>query len=104
MIEESKRRVAYINEMIEAGKAADIVREGEQYHADQLTRIARDICSREDVRVILIAGPSSSGKTSTSHKLCLELLAQGKQPVALSLDNWYLNGTLIPLQVDGTKD
>ena len=46
MIEESKRRVAYINEMIEAGKAADIVREGEQYHADQLTRIARDICSR----------------------------------------------------------
>lgn len=104
MIEESKRRVAYINEMIEAGKAADIVREGEQYHADQLTRIARDICSRENVRVILIAGPSSSGKTSTSHKLCLELLAQGKQPVALSLDNWYLNGTLIPLQVDGTKD
>ena len=104
MIAEEKRRVAYINEMIEAGKAADLVREGEQYHADQLARIAQEICSREEVRVVLIAGPSSSGKTSTSHKLCLELLAQGKQPVALSLDNWYLNGTLTPLKPDGTKD
>ena len=71
MIAEEKRRVAYINEMIEAGKAADLVREGEQYHADQLARIAQEICSREEVRVVLIAGPSSSGKTSTSHKLCL---------------------------------
>ena len=77
--------------------------EGEKYHADQLTRIAHEIVAR-GARVVLIAGPSSSGKTSTSHKLCLELLAQGKQPVALSLDNWYLNGDLTPLKVDGTKD
>jgi uridine kinase len=104
MIEESKRRVAYINEMIESGHAAELVAEGERYHAEQLTRIVEDICSRPNVRIILIAGPSSSGKTSTSHRLCLELLAQGKQPVALSLDNWYLNGELTPLKVDGTKD
>ena len=104
MIEEYKRRVAYINEMIESGHAAELVAEGEQYHADQLTRIAQEICSRPNVRVVLICGPSSSGKTSTSHKLCLELLAQGKQPVALSLDNWYLNGDLTPLKPDGTKD
>ncbi len=103
MIDEAKRRVAYINEMIESGHAKELVMEGEKYHADQLTRIAHDIVTR-GARVILIAGPSSSGKTSTSHKLCLELLAQGKQPVALSLDNWYLNGDLTPLKVDGTKD
>lgn len=103
MIEESKRRVAYINEMIESGHAAELVAEGEAYHAQQLARIADDICAR-GARVVLIAGPSSSGKTSTSHKLCLELLSHGKQPVALSLDNWYLNGTLTPLKVDGTKD
>jgi uridine kinase len=103
MIDEAKRRVAYINEMIESGHAEELVMEGEKYHADQLTRIAHDIVTR-GARVILIAGPSSSGKTSTSHKLCLELLAQGKQPVALSLDNWYLNGDLTPLKVDGTKD
>lgn len=104
MIEESKRRVAYINEMIESGHAAELVAEGERYHAEQLMRIAEDICNHPNVCIILIAGPSSSGKTSTSHRLCLELLAQGKQPVALSLDNWYLNGTLTPLKEDGTKD
>lgn len=104
MIEESKRKVAYINEMIESGRAERLVAEGEQYHAEQLARIARDICSRADVRVVLLAGPSSSGKTSTSHRLCLELLAQGKQPVALSLDNWYVNGALTPLKEDGSKD
>lgn len=103
MIEASKRRVAYINERIESGHAAELVAEGEAYHAAQLTRIAQEICTR-GARVVLIAGPSSSGKTSTSHKLCLELLAQGKNPVALSLDNWYLNGDLTPLKVDGTKD
>ncbi len=103
MIDEAKRRVAYINEMIESGHANELVMEGEKYHADQLTRIAQEIVAC-GARVILIAGPSSSGKTSTSHKLCLELLAQGKQPVALSLDNWYLNGDLTPLKVDGTKD
>ena len=103
MIEASKRRVAYINERIESGHAAELVAEGEAYHAAQLTRIAQEICTR-GARVALIAGPSSSGKTSTSHKLCLELLAQGKNPVALSLDNWYLNGDLTPLKVDGTKD
>ena len=104
MIEESKRRVAYINEMIESGHAQELVKEGEQYHADQLARIAHEICSRAHVRVVLIAGPSSSGKTSTSHRLCLELLAQGKEPVALSLDNWYLNGELIPLDESGKRD
>ena len=103
-IPENKRRVAYINEMIESGQAKKLVTEGENYHAQQLTTIAHDICSRPEVRVVLIAGPSSSGKTSTSHRLCLELLAQGKQPVALSLDNWYVDGSLTPLKEDGTKD
>ena len=104
MIEDAKRRVAYINEMIESKHAAELVKEGEDYHAEQLTQIAREICSRPEVRVVLIAGPSSSGKTSTSHRLCLELLAQGKQPVALSLDNWYVDGSLTPLKSDGSTD
>lgn len=104
MIAEEKRRVAYINEMIESGHAEKLVAEGEKYHAEQLTRIAQEICSRPNVRAVLIAGPSSSGKTSTSHKLCLELLAQGKQPVALSLDNWYVDGSLTPLDAEGKKD
>ena len=104
MISEEKRRVAYINEMIESGHAPELVAEGERYHDEQLAHIADAICAREQVRVVLIAGPSSSGKTSTSHKLCLELLTHGKQPVALSLDNWYVDGSLTPLKEDGSKD
>ena len=104
MIEESKCRVAYINEMIESGHADRLVAEGEQYHADQLARIAQEICSRPQVRMVLLAGPSSSGKTTTSHRLCLELLSQGKKPVALSLDNWYVDGSLTPRKEDGEKD
>lgn len=104
MIEEAKRRVAYINEMIESGHAAELVTEGEAYHQQQLTSIAQDICSRAEVRAVLIAGPSSSGKTSTSFKLCLALLEQGKQPVALSLDNWFVNAENAPVDEEGKKD
>ncbi|MBQ6748941.1 MAG: hypothetical protein IJR09_05845 [Paludibacteraceae bacterium] len=104
MIQEEKRRVAYINEMIESGRAAELVAEGEAYHAAQLSHIAQAICSRAETRVVLIAGPSSSGKTSTSHRLCLELLAHERQPVALSLDNWYVDGSLTPRDENGQKD
>ena len=104
MIAEEKRKVSYINEMIESGHGARLVADGEAYHTEQLSHIADEICARPDVKVVLIAGPSSSGKTSTSHKLCLELLSHGKQPVALSLDNWYMDGDRMPLKEDGTKD
>lgn len=104
MIEESKCRVAYINEMIETGHSDRLVEEGEQYHIHQLQHIAEDICSRAQVRVVLIAGPSSSGKTSTSYKLSLELSAQGKQPVVLSLDNWFRNADKLVPNEEGKKD
>lgn len=104
MIAEEKRKVSYINEMIESGHGARLVADGEAYHTEQLSHIADEICARPDVKVVLIAGPSSSGKTSTSHKLCLELLSHGKQPVALSLDNWYMDGDRMPVKEDGTKD
>ncbi len=100
----AQHRVAYINEQISAGHAQELVAEGEAYHTLQLTRIAREICSHADVRVALIAGPSSSGKTTTSHRLCHELLVQGKRPVALSLDNWYVDGSLTPRDEAGKKD
>lgn len=96
--------VAYINSMIENGHAAELVAEGEAWHESQLAHIAQDICSHQNVKVVLIAGPSSSGKTSTSHRLCLHLLACEKKPVALSLDNWFVNGDLTPRDENGKKD
>lgn len=90
--------------MIESGRAGELVAEGEAYHDMQLMQIAQEICSRPAVKVVLIAGPSSSGKTSTSHKLCRSLASQGKKPVALSLDNWYMDAHRLPLKADGSKD
>ena len=103
---EAKRHhlISFINEKIESHKAQELVMEGELWHEKQLNRIARDICRQKEAKVILLAGPSSSGKTSTSHRLCLHLLARGKKPVALSLDNWYLNGDLIPRDENGERD
>lgn len=103
-IPESQRRVAYINEMIESGHADRLVAEGEAYHQDQLNHIADEISSRYPIRVVLLAGPSSSGKTSTSHRLCLSLLEHAKKPVALSLDNWFLESDKAPLDEEGKQD
>lgn len=104
--EEAKQHhlVGYINEQIESGHAADLVAEGEAWHDHQLAQIARDISSRPEVRLVLLAGPSSSGKTSTSHRLCLHLLEMDKNPVALSVDNWYMDGILTPRDEEGKKD
>lgn len=102
--DQQRHIVSYINEMIEGGHAADLVAEGEAWHEEQLHRISQEICSRPEVKVVLIAGPSSSGKTSTSHRLCLHLLAHDKKPVALSLDNWFVNGDLTPRDENGKKD
>lgn len=96
--------ISYINEKIESGHALELIEEGEAYHEAQLARIAQDIVSQPHLKVVLLAGPSSSGKTSTSHRLCLHLLGLGKNPVALSLDNWYVNGTHTPLDEEGKKD
>lgn len=102
--EQLQHRVAYINECIESGHAQELVDAGEAWHEQQLARIAENICSRELVKVVLLAGPSSSGKTSTSHRLCLELLEQGKQPVALSLDNWFVERGNTPYDENGKPD
>lgn len=99
-----KHTVGYINEQIESGHTAQLVAEGEAWHDEQLQHIAREICAREQVRVVLLAGPSSSGKTSSSHKLCLQLLECGKKPVVLSLDNWFVESGNTPLDEDGKPD
>ncbi len=96
--------VGYINEQIESGRGARLVEDGEAWHNLQLARIAQEISTRPEIRVVLLAGPSSSGKTSTSHRLCLQLLECGLQPVALSLDNWFVESDKTPLDENGKPD
>lgn len=100
----SKQTIPYLNEMIEEGHVSDLILVTEAQQERQLAHIADDIAARENLKVILIAGPSSSGKTSTSKRLCIQLMACHKHPVALSLDNWFLDRDQTPLDENGKLD
>lgn len=102
--DQRKHLVASINELIRAGRAKMLVKSGEWRHEKRLAHIASTICRRKQTKVVLLAGPSSSGKTTTSYRLCRELIAQGKQPVVLSLDNWFLSSNETPLGESGQPD
>lgn len=99
-----KQTIPYLNEMIEEGHVSDLILVTEARQERQLARIADDIASRENLKVVLIAGPSSSGKTSTSKRLCIQLMACHKHPVALSMDNWFVNRDQTPLDENGKPD
>lgn len=102
--ERSKQTIPYLNEMIEDGHVSDLILVTEAQQERQLARIADEISSRPNLKVVLIAGPSSSGKTSTSKRLCIQLMACHKHPVALSMDNWFVNRDQTPLDENGKKD
>lgn len=99
-----RRTAANLNKIIESGHIGDLIRVTEALQEKQLARIAEDICSRPFVRVVLLAGPSSSGKTSTSKRLAVQLMTNMKLPVALSMDNWFVNRENTPLDEFGEKD
>lgn len=101
---EKLRTVSFINDVISEGYTSDMILVTEALQEKRLVRIAEDIASREKVRIVLLAGPSSSGKTSTSKRLCIQLLACGKHPVALSMDNWFLERKDTPRDKDGNAD
>lgn len=100
----SKQTIPYLNEMIESGHVSDLILVTEARQERQLAHIADDIAAHEGIKVVLIAGPSSSGKTSTSKRLCIQLMACHKHPVALSMDNWFVNRDQTPLDENGKKD
>lgn len=76
----------------------------EALHEKKIVRIADKITNNPDVKVVLIAGPSSSGKTTFSKRLSVQLLASGVKPVALSLDNYFINRDTTPLDENGEHD
>jgi len=99
-----KQTIPYLNSMIEEGHVSDLILVTEARQERQLAHIADDIAARDKIKVVLIAGPSSSGKTSTSKRLCIQLMACHKHPVALSMDNWFVDREHTPLDENGKKD
>ncbi len=84
--------VGSLNRAIAGGRAREVILVSEALHEQVIADVARQIAEREtSVRLVLIAGPSSSGKTSFSKRLSVQLLAHGVRPFALELDNYFVN-------------
>lgn len=98
------RTVADLNELAsDEEKLQEFILINEARHDAELYEIARQI-EASKARLVLIAGPSSSGKTTFTQKLRLQLRMRGKNPVMLSLDNYYLDRHILPVQEDGSVD
>ena len=92
------------NEAITRGNAQDIINVSEALQEKKIAHIADEIAQREGVRMVLIAGPSSSGKTTTCKRLSVQLLANGLRPVQISLDDYFVDRDLTPRDASGDWD
>ena len=95
---------ASLNEIIVKGKFNDFIDITETYQAQNYARVAERIHKRGNVKVVLIAGPSSSGKTTSAKKIALHLQALGYKPHVLSLDNYYVGRDRNPKDENGNYD
>lgn len=95
--------VGALNDAIQSGRADEIVLVSEALHEQHIADIAQQIAGKKS-RIILIAGPSSSGKTTTSRRLAIQLLARGVSPYPLELDNYFVDRDKTPLDENGQHD
>ena len=98
------RTVGDFNEIVEAGGGTDLINVSEALQEKKISRIADEIASRKDVKLILLAGPSSSGKTTTCKRLSIQLVANGLKPLQISLDDYFINRMQTPLDENGEYD
>lgn len=90
-----------LNRKVKEGKAKDIVLLDEALHEKKISDIADEITKRKKVQVVLIAGPSSSGKTTFAQRLGLQLSLNGKRPVTISVDNYFVEREHTPKDKNG---
>ncbi|MDT8337302.1 MAG: hypothetical protein RQ856_05700 [Candidatus Izemoplasmatales bacterium] len=93
-----------MNKYIENGDVQEFVNSCENRHLEQLEELANLITKKDNIRLIAIAGPSSSGKTTFSRRLELALKAKGLKPLMISIDNYYLPIEQAPLDEFGQPD
>lgn len=92
-----------LNEKIDAGELMDLVQLSEALHEKKVAQVA-DLITRENKRIVLIAGPSSSGKTTFARRLCIQLRVNGIRPIYLGTDDYFVNRVDTPLDANGEKD
>jgi len=93
-----------LNKKIKEGKAKEIVLLDEALHEKKISRIADDIAKNKDKKMVLIAGPSSSGKTTFAQRLGLQLRLNGLKPVTISVDNYFVEREDTPKDENGEYD
>ncbi|MBQ7558528.1 MAG: nucleoside kinase [Lachnospiraceae bacterium] len=96
--------VGDLNEQICASRAEEMILVQEALQERRIGEVAQEIKNRETVRAVLVAGPSSSGKTTFAKRLSVQLVTMGYKPIMISLDDYYLDHSLTPLDEDGNPD
>ena len=98
------RTVGDFNQAIDAGHATDIINISEALQEKKLAKIAEEIASRKGVKLVLLAGPSSSGKTTSWKRLSIQLAVNGLKPLQISLDDYFVDRDKTPKDENGDFD
>ncbi len=98
------RTVGDFNEMVDNGLTTGLINVSEALQEKKISEIADEIASRKGIRLVLLAGPSSSGKTTTCKRLCIQLLTNGIKPLQISLDDYFVDRHKTPKDENGEYD
>lgn len=98
------RTVGDFNETVQEGHSTDLIHVSEALQEKKIAHIADDIVARKDVKLVLLAGPSSSGKTTTCKRLSIQLLANSMKTLQISLDDYFVDRERTPIDENGDYD
>ena len=98
------RTVGDFNQAVDAGFTTDIINISEALQEKKIAKIAEDIANRKGVKLVLLAGPSSSGKTTSCKRLSIQLAVNGLKPLQISLDDYFVDREKTPKDANGEYD
>lgn len=96
--------VGALNDLIAAGESEELIKVSEALHEKKIAQIADQIVARKNVKLVMIAGPSSSGKTTSAKRLCIQLRVNGIKPHLISIDDYFVDRVKTPRDEKGDYD